>query len=331
MQPARADTTTNLVLGTSLSSIIVLDIRTMRALQTFANPRHFGPITALCLDRKHLWLVAATASGVLTLWDLRFGLLLRSWSVGSRRINQIAVHPVKGKGRWIVVAAEPDEASGPVVDSGKARRGSSSSSTASAAGHGIVVAEVWDIDLGVKVDEFRVLSPQQAQAAVSSSSSRSNMFAGVDEPVSVAMHDATLDPAAAIEALLAASTARKPAPVVPTTADGAAPATPIQPTVRALLLGTDYSTQPSTRPATALLVDPASATADGRSKDGRSSSGEGGFLLSGGEDRKLRFWDLGKPSRSAVVSGLDADEDMPSYRCVSSFLSAGSRRSRARL
>ncbi|GAA5836125.1 hypothetical protein JCM9279_002203 [Rhodotorula babjevae] len=312
----KTDTTTNLVLGTSLSSIIVLDVRTMRALQTFANPRHFGPITALCLDRKHLWLVAATASGVLTLWDLRFGLLLRSWSVGSRRINQIAVHPAKGKGRWIVVAAEPDESSGLVVDPGKPRRGSSSST--SSAAHGTVVGEVWDIDLGVKVDEFRVLSPQQAQAASASSSSRSNMFAGVDEPASVAMQDATLDPAAAIEALLAASTAPKPAPAVSTAAGGAAPSAPVQPTVRALLLGTDYSTQPSTRPATALLVDPAAAAVDGRGKDGRSSSGEGGFVLTGGEDRKLRFWDLAKPSRSAVVSGLDADEEMPSYSTHSS-------------
>ncbi|GAA5898472.1 hypothetical protein JCM8208_006993 [Rhodotorula glutinis] len=307
------DTTTNLVLGTSLSSIIILDIRTMRALQTFANPRHFGPITALCLDRKHLWLVAATASGVLTLWDLRFGLLLRSWSVGSRRINQIAVHPVKGKGRWIVVAAEPDDAAEPVVEPGKGRRAASSASTA---GQGTVVVEVWDIDLGVKVDEFRVVSSQQAQAASASASSRSNMFAGADEPASVGMQDATLDPAAAIEALLAASTAPKAVPAA--AADGAASVTAVQPTVRALLLGADYSTQSSTRPATALLVDPSAAAADGRRKDGRLSSGEGGFVLTGGEDRKLRFWDLAKPSRSAVVSGLDADEEMPSYSTHSS-------------
>ncbi|GAA6055457.1 hypothetical protein JCM3770_002836 [Rhodotorula araucariae] len=305
------DTSTNLVLGTSLSSIIVLDVRTMRVLQTFSNPRHFGPITALCLDRKNLWLVAGTAGGVLSLWDLRFGLLLRSWSIGTKRTNQVAVHPVKGKGRWIVVAAEPGAV--PEAEPARPRR------TAVTQQQGTTVAEVWDIDLGVKVDEFRVVSPQQAQAA-SPLSNRTNTFSGPEEPASTVMQDATLDPAAAIEALLAASTAPKAPPAVPPAAEGAAPV-PAKPTIRALLLGVDYSTQASTRPAATHLdsADPGGA-GDGRGKDakGRTDKGEVGFLLTGGEDRKLRFWDLAKASRSAVVSGLDADEEVPSFSIYTS-------------
>ncbi|KAG1758969.1 hypothetical protein EDD22DRAFT_908144 [Suillus occidentalis] len=42
------------------------------------NPRHFGPITCMCLDRKRTWIPVVTSMGVLSLWDRRFGLLLKS-------------------------------------------------------------------------------------------------------------------------------------------------------------------------------------------------------------------------------------------------------------
>ncbi|BGP01316.1 Other/VPS15 protein kinase [Rhodotorula toruloides ATCC 204091] len=311
------DTSTNLVFGTSLSSIVVLDIRTMRAEHEFANARHFGPITALCLDRKHLWLVSGTASGVLSVWDLRFGLLLRSWNIGPRRIHQIAVHPVKGKGRWIVVAAEPDDGSSPASSSDPSKpRRSSTASTAPLPG--TTVAEVWDIDRGHKVDEFRIVSPQQQSAQSTALANRPNVFAnGAPATSSVSMQDASLDPAAAIEALLAASTAPQSTPPAKSSEAGRQVVPPIQPTVRAFLLGTDYSMQATTRPAASHLValqdqqdgygrEAAAKGAGGKDKDG-------GFLITGGEDRKLRFWDLGRVSRSAVVSGLGIDEEVPTF------------------
>ncbi|GAA5884630.1 hypothetical protein JCM6882_005326 [Rhodosporidiobolus microsporus] len=311
------DTTVNLVLGTSLSSIVILDVRTMRALQTFSNPRHLGPVTSLCIDRKHLWLVAGTSSGVLTLWDLRFGLLLRSWSIGSRRIHQIALHPTKGKGRWIVVAADPDEA--PAVEMSKSSRRQQQQPQQ----QGTFVAEVWDIDQGLKVEDFRILSPQQQAAAHSAAlSNRTNIFASAaDDAGSAAMREATLDPAAAIEALLAASTAPSPAAPklapTPSTAAGDAPDRPlVKPTFRALLLGTDYSSQGSTRPAPVHLE--ADGTGGGAGGGGASKGKEGGFLITGGEDRKMRYWDFGKTGRSAVVSGLDLDEEVPLFSSHSS-------------
>lgn len=292
----------------------------MRAEHEFANPRHFGPVTALCLDRKHLWLVSGTANGVLSVWDLRFGLLLRSWSIGPRRIHQIAVHPVKGKGRWIVVAADPDDglSSAGSSDFSKPRR---SSSAATAPLPGTTVAEVWDIDRGHKVDEFRIVSPQQQSAQSTALANRTNVFASsAPATSSVSMQDASLDPAAAIEALLAASTAPQPAATAKSSEAGRQAVPPIQPTVRAFLLGTDYSMQTTTRPAASHLVtlqdqqdgygrEAAAKGAAGKDKDG-------GFLITGGEDRKLRFWDLGRVSRSAVVSGLGIDEEVPTFRCV---------------
>lgn len=46
-------------------------------------------------------------------------------------------------------------------------------------------------------------------------------------------------------------------------------------------------------------------------EDGRDA--KYGFFLTGGFDRKLRFWDVTRVEHSMVVSGLDAEEDQPKY------------------
>ena len=38
-----------------------------------------------------------------------------------------------------------------------------------------------------------------------------------------------------------------------------------------------------------------------------------GFLLTGGSDKKLRYWDLASAENSCVISGLDAEEDQPKF------------------
>ncbi|KAL5338297.1 hypothetical protein BJX70DRAFT_205639 [Aspergillus crustosus] len=43
--------------------------------------------------------------------------------------------------------------------------------------------------------------------------------------------------------------------------------------------------------------------------DGRENSTRCGFIISGGCDRKIRFWDLARPELSTIVSGLDAVSD----------------------
>ncbi|KAI9705497.1 MAG: Serine/threonine-protein kinase [Candelina mexicana] len=53
-------------------------------------------------------------------------------------------------------------------------------------------------------------------------------------------------------------------------------------------------------------------------EDGRES--KYGFMVTGGSDRKVRFWDLNRIEASLIVSGLDAEEPKPSF--TSSPLSA---------
>lgn len=47
-------------------------------------------------------------------------------------------------------------------------------------------------------------------------------------------------------------------------------------------------------------------------EDGRDS-GKYGFLVTGGSDKKIRFWDLARVESSLVVSGLDVDEPKPTF------------------
>lgn len=44
-------------------------------------------------------------------------------------------------------------------------------------------------------------------------------------------------------------------------------------------------------------------------EDGKDSGTRCGFIVSGGSDRKIRFWDLARPELSSIVSGLDAVTD----------------------
>ncbi|KAH9474804.1 Phosphoinositide 3-kinase regulatory subunit 4 [Psilocybe cubensis] len=278
------DSASILVYATTHSVIAILDLRTMRILQTMENPRHYGPITSMCIDRKRAWIVVGTSTGVLTLWDKRFGLLIRSWHVGaaaagrSNRIHQCAIHPSKGRGKWVIVALE--------------------SSKKSADRTSTQLVEVWDIENAVLMETFmtRVGSPTDP----------------VPEPPQVTGTDAETTPAAAIAALVRSrqnsgnqhdpsrSSPREELPQPPA------------PDVRALVVGSDfggYSTIPRSEFAE---LDSTSARPTSR-----------GFVITGSDDWKIRLWDLGKLDRTAVLSGIENESETPSYSTSTSTATTG--------
>ncbi|SCZ98267.1 BZ3500_MvSof-1268-A1-R1_Chr3-2g06260 [Microbotryum saponariae] len=331
------ETTTNLIVGTSLSTIQILDLRTMRPLHTWQNPSHLGPISSLCFDRKKVWLVVGTAHGFLSLWDLRFGLLLRSWSISpsSHRIERIAVHPTKGKGRWIIVS---------VQDSLEAE--SDVHAHTSTTPHGTTqIAEVWDLERALKVEEFRVSSPSTVGASTSRNAagtegSRANKKSGTAIPSTPVFRakEAVLDPSKAIAILLEQATNKRNNPNgvklsdVPaikfdeTTKLTTSSSMPSKLTVRALWAGVDYShtvegvTASSSHPGGLHLLDEASSSNEHYDRTGAKggSSGAAGFLLTAGEDRKVRYWDLGKASQSTIVSGQELEEETAVFTLHSS-------------
>ena len=272
-----------MVYATTHGIVATLDLRTMRVLQRLENPRHFGSITCMCMDRKRTWILVGTSSGVLSLWDKRFGLLLKSWQVGrsgagrTARVHQCAVHPTKGKGRWVMVAVETWKGAEPAPST---------------------LLEVWDIEKTVLVESFVTRTAAGSEA--------------VPEPEEQAGVEAEQSAAGAIAALV---NSRYPGGVAYATVrwdrgssqsthrdESVAPS----PDVRALIVGLDFGGHPGMYRSE--IVD--------LSSDVPSSNRNRGFIVTGSEDRRVRLWDLSRVERTAVLVTADPEYERPSYRCV---------------
>ncbi|CAG8749199.1 22017_t:CDS:10, partial [Dentiscutata erythropus] len=96
-------------------NICGLDLRSMQVVWKFTNPRSHGVITAMVTDKKYRWLLIGTSRGILTLWDLRFGIQIRSWVHHTKsRIIKLLLHPQAGSSKqkwWVIVAAGKNEVS----------------------------------------------------------------------------------------------------------------------------------------------------------------------------------------------------------------------------
>ena len=262
-----------LVLGTSLGRITILDLRTMQVLQTLQNGPQKGAITCLCEDPKGQWLLAGTESGRMCVWDLRFTLMIREWQLSDRSTG-LPLSPVS-----CVNSAQADQRNHAVIGvSQMAGRKSSGINT---------VAEVWNVQTGQQVTSFGVkeaghdfqLDDPRTKSDVRSLSSK---------------------PCEAIEQLLLQPSLLGEDLQPPCTndlnmANGLALATSTSgyrssvTTVRDL--GKDW-------------VDAGAVAASG--KDHSNQGNLGGWLITSGSDRVIRFWDLGKIERSKVVTPASA-------------------------
>jgi len=92
-----------------------------------------------------------------------------------------------------------------------------------------------------------------------------------------------------------------------------------EPAIYTVLLGTHYG---NAQESTVLAVGglpPLSEIAGNASLAGvaqpspSSSAAETGWIVSGGEDRKLRFWDLGNVERSCIICGAEEGDEKPTY------------------
>ncbi|KAF5350674.1 hypothetical protein D9756_008730 [Leucocoprinus leucothites] len=284
-----SDTASNLILGTTHSNIVIIDLRTMRVLQKMENPRQYGPITCMCMDRKRTWIIVGTSAGVLTLWDRRFGLMLKSWHVGvsistsgrSVRVHQCIVHPAKGRGKWVMVAVEAPKKSSPDRMTTN-------------------LVEVWDIEKSVLVETFVTRTGAMSDP--------------LPEPQETAATSADTTPAAAIAALVRARQnqsqsgmtdsheRRLPGGLAGVNKTELLPSP--SPDVRAMVAGLDFGGYHMAQRSefNDLMVD-----------SNPSKGGGKGFMITGSEDRKIRFWDLGRIERTAVLSGLESEQERPSF------------------
>ncbi|KAG8950099.1 Serine/threonine-protein kinase [Tulasnella sp. 424] len=310
------EATSNLVYATSQANIVILDLRSMRILHSMEDLRHHGPITCMCVDRKRAWLLTGTAFGILTLWDIRFGLRLKSWAVNaaasaspgqSVRIHQCLVHPTKGKGRWIVVAVEPQTAS----------------DLPSSFTPGVALIEVWDIEKGVMVEMFATQEQRTYETSSNPASPGESLRLAPEPSNPPVPKEAPKSPAEAIAALVKARAASQASPGQQTPVDDVSPhleeadleaeerrrATQVG--IRAMVVGSDFGGLAGSGTRMSRLE---TTTISENGVEPFGGSRNGGFLLTGSEDRKIRLWDLSRVDRSIVVSGLEMESDKPSFR-----------------
>ncbi|EPQ51918.1 ARM repeat-containing protein [Gloeophyllum trabeum ATCC 11539] len=275
------DTSSNLVYATTYSLARLIDLRTMRILQSMQNPRHHGPISTMCLDRKRAWVVFGTTTGVLSLWDLRFGILLKSWKVNAAfggkapRIYQCALHPTKGRGRWVMVAVE--------------------SSRPASEGAPTVLIEVWDVEKTSLVEAYAVRTV-------------SNPAVPIQDPETSNSSEADKSPAAAIAALVQARQQngnRRSGTSAQSVSRETFLSSPSH-DIRCLVAGVDFGGAGHRADAGMMFDGDAPARASR------------GFMLTGSEDRRLRLWDLGRPDRTTVLSSTEAENDKAAYNTVQS-------------
>jgi len=162
------------------------------------------------------------------------------------------------------------------------RKGSDRSSTP--------LVEVWDIEKAILVETFLTRTGSPADT--------------IPEPQEMLGADAETTPAAAIAALVRSRQNRNN--LDETSRQSSTEELPQPPAsdIRALVAGSDFGGY-----ATSL-----------RSEFGELEHGPGsrtggrGYMITGSEDSKIRFWDLGKFDRTTVLSGLELDHEKPWYK-----------------
>ncbi|ORY49805.1 WD40 repeat-like protein, partial [Rhizoclosmatium globosum] len=75
-----SDQTSLLVYATSHGSICGLDLRSMKPAWTYESPPHLGITTAFTMDPRNSWILTGSHRGVFSLWDIRFGLRVKTWA-----------------------------------------------------------------------------------------------------------------------------------------------------------------------------------------------------------------------------------------------------------
>jgi len=161
------------------------------------------------------------------------------------------------------------------------RKGSDRSSTS--------LVEVWDIEKAILVETFLTRTGSPADA--------------IPEPQEMLGTDAETTPAAAIAALVRSRQNKNS--LEETSRQSSTEELPQPPAsdIRALVVGSDFGGYATFFRSEFGEFEPnSSSRAAGR-----------GYMITGSEDSKIRFWDLGKFEKTTVLSGLELDHEKPWY------------------
>ncbi|WVN90927.1 uncharacterized protein L203_106172 [Cryptococcus depauperatus CBS 7841] len=266
----------SLIIVTSTSAIAILDIRNMTLSKRFANPLEFGIITSHC--PATYWLILGTSLGVISLWDLRFGLLLKSWKAGGG-ITSCCIHPSRGRGRWIMVSISSATSFFPPssLDAFKLEEPNFAP-----------LVEVYDIETSKLMEVYQVRSRRPGKH-IETSREVEEVIPDKSALIAQLVHETQVFPSSMPIDDFDAST---PLPLSPKTALD-------------IIVGQSWASFP--RPEESMLMSVPELGAVGRGKANQSGPG---WMISAGEDRVIRYWDLVKVADGFVVCGSQKEKDV---------------------
>lgn len=94
MQHIKTSDGSILIMATTDSKIIGLDMNSMKERFVFDQPYSHGVPTCFVIDTKRTCLLLGTSQGVLDLWDLRFNILVNTWTLEDPApIRQLCLRP----------------------------------------------------------------------------------------------------------------------------------------------------------------------------------------------------------------------------------------------
>ncbi|CAO3700820.1 unnamed protein product [Rhizopus microsporus] len=102
-----------LIFTTTKGRIYALDLLTMEIIWKLQNPQSHGVITAMTIDKLNTWLLVGTMRGILTLYDLRFQIPLKSWLHPSKsRISVLLLNQdPRAENKQVIIASGKNEVS----------------------------------------------------------------------------------------------------------------------------------------------------------------------------------------------------------------------------
>lgn len=103
-----------LFFATSTGQLGALDMRTGDFERYMRNPAALGTVSTICINSEGSWMVVGTESGFVSLWDLRYQLLLRVWKIDQQIVSS-SIRPQKGQESQILLGLRSASASGTIM------------------------------------------------------------------------------------------------------------------------------------------------------------------------------------------------------------------------
>ncbi|KAL6072824.1 Serine/threonine-protein kinase, variant 2 [Balamuthia mandrillaris] len=266
-----------LVYGTTKGVVRAFDLRSDTTAWLMQNDNDLGLLQHFVIDPQRNWLITATSRGFFTLWDIRFNIPTKTWRHSRKHSIHSVLHFNTTKSNSCIFAAS-----------------------------GSNEVDLWDVETGSCVQLFRAASPSSASATTAVLST-SAMNSGANGATASSTHISPFIIGNYGEGSPSTESSNSGADATGSNrfSGGGSSTTNRIAESRPHRCSHDFGMDdlheqmatPYTSHSIHSLLSPPNCS----------------WLITGGTDKKIRFWDINKAATSYVISGLAEQEQRPRY------------------